>query len=162
MLAFWKPQGLTLGREGGRPGTKESRNQEVAPQNRGAGQEPRTVQRGSPRPDRSPALSEPSPLTPPLHPPSGNLAADRRSAPQAGRQEASARTPRGAPARAPPRQAARSCALRETLPDVSARDRWHCWQRGRGPAAHPRDDQLLPGAALPLSELPGASESSGS
>lgn len=153
---------LPLGRGGGSPGTKESRNRQVAPPNRAQGEEPRTVPPGSRRPDRSPALSEPSPFTPPLHPPSGNLGADRRSAPQAGRPEASARAPRGAPARAQPRQAARSCALREALPDVSARDRWHCWQRGCGPAAHPRDDRLLPGAALPFSELPRASESSGS
>lgn len=106
-----------------------------------------------------PALSETLPLTPP--PLSAKRGRSRlqawkpavggRSVPQARQQqETGARSSPGATAAARPRG---------DLPNVSPGDRWCCRQRGRRPAAHPGDDRLLPGPALPFSELSGGSAS---
>ena len=161
MLGFWRPQDLTPGREGGHPGTSESRNGEVAPQNRVRG---RAADAGTG--DRfnltTPPPSAPTPRTPshclappirytgPCRPHTRKPAAGPQTASLAGQEEAGARSPLGTPALAPQCQASRDGAPREALPQVSPRDRWCCRRRGRGPAAHPGDAQLRPSLALPF------------
>lgn len=158
MLAFWKPRGLTRWRSRVRPGTSESRNREVAPQNRAPGKSRGRSKWGrrnlrnltAPR-----ALGE---LSPNPAPPSAKRepCGRRRLGPRLPRLDgkrqhtlpsrSSPRIPPGPcpdpppePRRARP-PAAAGCAnlTRRLVPATGG-----AVGRGRGPAAHPSDDQLL-------------------
>lgn len=159
MLAFWRPQGLTPRREGVAlgPASRETGSRSSRPEKRGGRSS--WVHRDL---TALPVLSETLHLTPPplsakrgpSRPHAWKPAVGGRSVPQARQhQEAGARSSPGATA---------GFAPRGDLPNVSPGDRWCCRQRGRGPAAHPGDDRLLPGPALSFSELSGGSASSGS
>lgn len=173
MLAFWKPRGLTGWRAGVRPGTSESRNREVAPQNRAPGKSRGRSKWGG---RNLTAPRAPGELSSNPAPPSAKRepCGRRRLGPRLPRLDgkrqhtlpsrSSPRIPPGPfpdPPRSPAAPGRPQLRAARTLPDVSSPRQVVLLAEA---ADLPPTQAMISscGRALPFSELPGASGRSGS